>query len=173
MNFVALALFAASASAVATTNNDCLLEQGSVHIDACRSLWFKICDNYTILPADTCNIETFGDASLSWFSDSVDVSVWNYVMRYTSEAATDDSAPNSDQWGRLLQDDTRECVPESLGSSVYSSLENMSTRHGSCGYKFQIINNSELGQFDFTVLRNGAETIVAGLTLAAATLALF
>jgi hypothetical protein len=99
-SIVAIAALAASANAAATTFNNCLLEEGSVHLGACRSLWYKICDNYTLLPGETCNVETFGDASINWFSDSVKTFVWNYVERDTSSSSSS-SSPDSDTWGRL------------------------------------------------------------------------
>jgi len=110
---VALAAFTASTSAIATTNNVCDNEEGATWLGSCHSLWYKHCDNFTLLPSETCNIETLGDASISWFSDSIEVSVWSYVMKAAPVAETEptdpnssDSSPSSDTWGRLMQDDT-------------------------------------------------------------------
>lgn len=125
-SIIAFTALSTYANAAATTYNNCLNEEGVIHLGACRSLWYKICDNYTILPAETCNVETFGDASIAWFSDSVKVYVWNYVERLKS-MSSDSSSPSSDNWQRLRQsnnstmsddgDSDRECVAESLGSN--------------------------------------------------------
>jgi len=171
-SFIAIASLAVYTNAAATTFNDCLLEEGATHIDSCRSLWYSICDNYTISGGESCNVETFGDASINWFSDSIDVFVWNYIMRATESDGTEsDAAPDSAQWGRLRQE--RECVPESLGSTLYSSEEKLMARNGNCGFKFQILNNSEYGEYDFTVLRAGSEALAATIIASTAMLALF
>lgn len=57
-----LASIAVSTNALATTYNECFEEQGAIHKDSCHSLWYSLCDNFTLLPGETCNIETFGDA---------------------------------------------------------------------------------------------------------------
>ena len=175
MKVFATALLCATAYSATTTDNNCLMEQGTEYVENCRSLWYKICDTYNIGPEETCNVETFGDAAINWFSDSIDVFYWNYVMKFPDEEA--ESSPNSEQWTLRQSDDEplkRHCLPQSLGSSTYSSEKPLNTRTGDCGFKFQIINNSEKGGFDFTVLRNGAQSVAAGLTIAtAATLALF
>ena len=46
-------------------------------------------------------------------------------------------------------------------------------RNGVCGYKFQIINNGAMGDYDFTVLRGGSEALAAGIVVASVMLALF
>jgi hypothetical protein len=172
-SFVAITALAAYANAAATTFNNCLLEEGTLHLGACRSLWYSICDNYTILGGQTCNVETFGDASLNFYSDSIEVYVWNYVNKLIETPTDDDSAPDSETWGRLRQDGERECVAESLGNEFYLSEEKLQARNGACGYKFQVLNKAEIGEYDFTVLRAGSETLAATIIASAAILALF
>ena len=46
-------------------------------------------------------------------------------------------------------------------------------RNGVCGYKFQIINNGAMGDYDFTVLRAGSEALAAGIVVASVMLAMF
>lgn len=117
-SIVAITAVFAYANAAATTFNNCLMEEDAEHLGECRSLWYKICDNYTLLAGGTCNVETFGDASMNWFSNDIETSVWNYVERLTDDDGTSDSsAPNSDTWGRLRASGERECVAESLGSN--------------------------------------------------------
>ena len=99
-SFIAIAALAAYANAAATTFNDCLAEEGTVWLQDCRSLWYGICDNFVMLPESSCNVETFGDASINWFSDSIEVFVWNYIERYP-DVTSDESPANSEEWGRL------------------------------------------------------------------------
>lgn len=172
-SFVTICALAAYANAAANTFNDCLSEEGSVWIQDCRSLWYAICDNYYLLPGETCNVETFGDASINWFSDSIDVFVWRYIERYPDDV--DESDFNTDEWSRLRQDapPERECLPESLGSELYESEQKLQAKQGNCGFKFQLINNSEFGAYDFTVLRAGSEALAATILASTAVLALF
>ena len=121
---------------------------------ACRSLWYKICDSYEIGPLGTCNIETFGDASVNWFSDSLEIFVWNYIMK-----ADDSDAGDSESWS-LRQE--RSCQPESLANEVYTSEERLQARQQNCGFKFQVTNLSDAGTYDFTLLRNSATFLTAG-----------
>ncbi len=46
-------------------------------------------------------------------------------------------------------------------------------RSGVCGYKFQIINNGAMCDYDFTVLRAGSEALAAGIVVASVMLAMF
>jgi len=175
-SFIAIAALAAYTNAAQSTFDNCLEEQGTVWLQDCRSLWYGICDNYTLLPNANCNIETFGDASINWFSDSVEVFVWNYIERY-NDVEGDDSPANSEEWGRLRQDDEeptreRECQAESLGNDIYHSEQKLQARNGNCGFKFQVINTSE-GEYDFTVLRSGSEALAATIVASAAMLALY
>merc|ERR1719469_1353311 len=83
---------AATTYAAATTTRNCFEDDEVTHMGACRSLWYKICDSYEIAPLATCNIETFGDAPLNWFSDSIEVAMWNYIMKADdSDEAGDDA----------------------------------------------------------------------------------
>lgn len=104
------------------------------------------------------------DSSLNWFSDDIEVIVWNYVMKIVDSTENPD---DSDQWTRLRQE--RECQQESLGGEIYESETRLQARNGNCGFKYQLKNNSEQGAYDITFLRNSAEMLAAG---AVATLAL-
>ena len=152
-----LAATAASVSAIATTSRNCYDDESVNHLGDCRSLWYKICDNYEISGGATCNIETFGDAQLQWFSDSLEVFMWNYVMKIN-----DDDSAGSGNWN-LRQ--ARTCQQDSLGNSVYMSEQRVLARQGDCGFKFQIKNNADYGTYDFTLLRNSAEYLTAGVAI--------
>lgn len=170
MKFIALASFAAYASAIATTSRNCNDDPEILHEGSCRSLWYKSCDQFLIEPKATCNFETFSDAQISWFSDSIDVYVWNYVMKMPE--TLENGSPDSSKWS-LRQTPERSCQPESLGSSIYKSEQRLQARNGNCGFKFQLKNNSEIGQYDFKFLRNSAEYLAAGVALTVASSALF
>lgn len=167
MKFIALlSTMAATTYAAATTNRDCYEDDEVTHLGDCRSLWYKICDSYEIAPTATCNFVTFGDASINWFSDSIEVFVWNYIMK----ASDDDTAGDSGSWS-LRQ--ARTCQPESLANEVYTSEQRLQARQQNCGFKFQVTNLSEYGTYDFTLLRNSASFVTAGAVAFAATIALF
>ena len=74
MKFITtLALIAATAIAIPSTSKDCLAEEGATIKGGCRSLWYKYCDKLTIPAEQTCNVDTNGDASISWFSERIQV----------------------------------------------------------------------------------------------------
>jgi hypothetical protein len=152
-----LAATAVSVNAIATTTRDCYSDDSVLHLTDCRSLWYAICDEYEIDGGATCNFETFGDAQLAWFSDSLEVFMWNYVMKV-------DDADNAggDNWNLRAG---RTCQQDSLGNSVYKSEQRVLARNGDCGFKFQIKNNAEYGSYDFTLLRNSAEYLTAGVAI--------
>ena len=61
-SFIAICALAAHANAAASTWKECLKEEGAAWKTDCRSLWYAICDEMTMLKNDSCNIETYGDA---------------------------------------------------------------------------------------------------------------
>jgi hypothetical protein len=80
MKFASACLLAAIVNgAEIIASNDCLADEESiVWLNACRSLWYKICDDYNIKGGQACFVETFGDAEIQWFSNSIEVSYWAY-----------------------------------------------------------------------------------------------
>jgi len=123
-----------------------------------------------MLEKASCNVETYGDAMLTWFSDSIKVMYWPLVYNIADDENADDS---SEEWDRRrLRQSADECKPESLASSVYKSEKRLQSTKYYCGFKFQVINNAN-SQYDFTVLRNGSEAIAATILATSAILALF
>ena len=169
MKIIALAGLFAYSNALATTFRNCWDTEGVTHESSCRSLWYKMCDNFMFAPGTTCNFITESDASIQWFSDSLEVVMWNYVMRFDEN---DSSSPEtSDQW-TLRQAPERTCQQASLGSEIYKSETRLQARNGNCGYKFQVINNSERGSYDLKFLRNAAEMLAVGFATTASIKAL-
>ena len=78
MSFSAISFVAL---AVQTTFNKCEENEDAFYYGPCRNIWYKMCDKYTIEPSGTCNLETFGDVSVEWFSTSVEVWFWDYVEK--------------------------------------------------------------------------------------------
>lgn len=123
-----------------------------------------------MLEKASCNVETYGDAMVSWFSDSIDVLYWPLVYKTDDDSG---AGHNEEEWDRRrLRQSADECKPESLASKVYESEKRLQTTKYYCGWKFQIINKAK-SQYDFTVLRNGSEAIAATILAASAILALF
>lgn len=170
MKFVLAAFLAAQVASVATTFNECFDYPEVQHDDSCRSLWYKLCDRFMINPGATCNFVTYSDAQMQWYSDSIQVYVWNYIMKFPD--SNDSGSPDSNQWS-LRQTPERECLPESLGNEKYYSESRLQARNGNCGFKFQIVNESDRGSYDFTFLRNSASLMAAGAAVAVSSLALF
>ena len=166
-------------SAVQTTTQDCMLEEGALLQKKCRSIWYNKCNEIRLLPGETCNIETQSEASIEWFSYSIDVFYWEHYMKTVDSSLSDDDGlgPDASAWGLLRadknnNDDEKQCVPTSLSYSTYRSGTQLLLRSGMCGFKFQVVNNSDRQAYDFTFLRNGAADLfqAAGLMAALASL---
>ena len=108
---------------------------------------------------------------MQWYSDSIQVYVWNYIMKFPDSSSGD--SPDSNQWSLRQENPQRECLPESLGNEKYYSESRLQARNGNCGFKFQIVNESPMGAYDFTFLRNSATLMAAGAAVAVSSLALF
>lgn len=62
------------------TYNECFEEEEATYEGGCRSIWYPMCDKFTLSPNGTCNILTVGNTRLSFFSSDIDVLVWNYLL---------------------------------------------------------------------------------------------
>ncbi len=79
--FVALVGTIAVVEAQRTTTNNCLLEEGAIEVEECSDLFYKICNKYKVDADDTCNIVTYGNASIEWFANDVSVIYWPYINK--------------------------------------------------------------------------------------------
>jgi hypothetical protein len=55
---------------------------------------------------------------------------------------------------------------------VYESGQNLLARNGNCGFKFNIANSADVGDYSFKLLRNSGEYLAAGAAVTLAALAL-
>lgn len=123
------------------TTNLCFEEQGATYEGSCRSIWYPMCDKFTLEPDGTCNVETAGDAKIQFYSSDIDTMIWNYVL-----------------------DDNGECTKqEMIAPDIYEQNTNKRASQGYCGFKFQLINRSEVADYDFTVFRAGAGSLALSL----------
>ena len=120
MKFATLLALAALSNAVQETYRECYDDPEVTHVKSCRSLWYKLCDNWEIGPGATCNIMTYSDSMLTWFSDSIDVYVWNFVMKLPEEYQDGRPGDDSGTWSRRLRQDKveRTCQKESPSACV-------------------------------------------------------
>lgn len=58
------------------TQNDCFEQEEAEFLESCRNLFYPMCDKFNIAPTGTCNILTFGDASLEWFTQDISANYW-------------------------------------------------------------------------------------------------
>lgn len=69
-------LFGTLANAQRVTENDCFEEEDAEFISSCNSLFFGLCDKFNITPTGTCNVITFGNAQIEWFSQDLSANYW-------------------------------------------------------------------------------------------------
>lgn len=118
--------------------------EGAEHIKSCRSLWYKMCDEYTLQAGETCNIETASDSRIEYFSSDIDVLMWD-----------------------LTTDENNECNTQILlAPDIYERNRSLRTQFGICGYKFQLVNHNEFSSYDFTLLRNSAVALTSSVAAA-------
>jgi hypothetical protein len=66
------------AQAQRTTENDCFKEQQVVKAGDCTSLFFKMCEEFTIEPKGSCNVQVYSDSAITWYSTSLKVVYWQF-----------------------------------------------------------------------------------------------
>ena len=135
--FIALVLQLSGCAAFISSNDRCVDSEENVSfVDSCRSLWYKLCETYRISPGKSCYFETYSDASIQWFSDSVEVVYWPYVKMGENDESDDlgGGPPDGNVW-QLNSDDAFKCAPETNFPEVYESDLRLLARNGFCGFK--------------------------------------
>lgn len=175
----------AIAHAQQTTDNDCFEEEGATYQEGCRDLFYKMCDKFFINIDDSCNVITYGNAAVSWFSKDITVKYWEYMNQFAPPPSSPEEPVDNNDWAdwnwRLRAEDpgdqsdwSWQCLQNSEIPEGYDVDKDLQARRGVCGFKFQIINTSTLADFSFTVLRDNALSLAVPLfASAAATLTLF
>ena len=110
MKFIAaLASLAIFAEAQRVTENDCFADEGAVWQTDCKNLFYKICDKFQITNESSCNVITFGDAAIEWFSRDISVKYWDYSEQYIRIDEPEEEPVDENDWAdwnwRLRQDD--------------------------------------------------------------------
>jgi hypothetical protein len=59
---IALSLLTTVAIGQKVTQNNCFDEQGAVWLGECFGMFMNLCDEFKMLPGETCNILTFNNA---------------------------------------------------------------------------------------------------------------
>ena len=77
--FFGVACLLSYAAAQQTTTNDCTMEDDAVFNGTCKDLYYKLCRNYNIVPAGSCNFKTYGSINVNWFASQITASVWNMI----------------------------------------------------------------------------------------------
>lgn len=106
---LALIALAATASAQQTTDNNCFEDEGAVYQEGCSDLFYKMCDKFMINIEDSCNVETFGNAKIDWFSKDITVKYWEYTEQFAAPPTVVEEPVDNNDWAdwnwRLRQDD--------------------------------------------------------------------
>ena len=120
-------------------------------MNKCKSLFFNECWKFSMPAGDSCTATTYSDSQLKWFS-------WSFYVMY---------------W-ELIEDADGDCTKTaSPAPDIYQNEQTMLRRNGVCGYKFQIENRSNYGEYDFEILKNGAMATLGMAAAGLATLAMF
>ena len=106
----------------------------------------------------SCNVFTFSDSRLEWKSSNVSVHYWSY---YLSQTAAMDSIITADQY----EDGT--CYAIDDVPKAYENGIVMNYTDGMCGFKYLVANNNPDGyQAYFKVMKDNAQTLLAGAAVA-------
>ena len=129
-------------------------------MEECNDVYFFTCDVYEIRADDTCNVFTFSDSRITWFSAETSVHWWSYYLSSAeeqTEAMTADSFSNGDCYA---------VKPE--GDSYENGLV-VNYTGGMCGFKYQVKNSNQSGfASSFKVMKDNATTLLAGSAMALA-----
>lgn len=185
MKFATICLLAfGSAVAQKTTSNDCFNEEGASKKEDCSSLFYNMCESYVMEADSSCNVFTYSDSQIDWFSSEIYVVNWYFIEK--NEAAEAEKAAETaegfeeeiqfDENGDPIVPEEPEELPCDLDSEIPTQYERgtrMQLFSGLCGFKYQITNTDVNATYTFDVLRDGAVTMAASVSVAVAALALF
>lgn len=155
-----------------------------------------MCDVFNIDPTGSCNVITFGDAQINWFSQDISSNYWELQNKYVPpppppptpeeqkviEEKEEEANPTENnewaEWNWLQKrekdpcegrdDCVWDCVQASEIPTEYKKSKDMSIGQGKCGFKFQLTNGNEKAPFTVTILRNGGMSLTMPLLAAAA-----
>ena len=70
-------------------------------MEGCRDLFYKMCDKFNVEASNSCNVVTFGNAAVKWFSQDISAKVWSYAEQYALNPSTvpEDSAEEASEEG--------------------------------------------------------------------------
>lgn len=129
-------------------------------MEPCSDMYFFTCDVYEIRADDTCNVFTFSDSRITWFSSETSAHIWAYYSSTGEEqtgAMTADSFSNGD------------CYAVKEEGDLYENGIVMNYTGGMCGFKYQIKNSNQQGFASaFKVMKDNATTLLAGSAMALA-----
>ena len=163
---VALSAAVASAQTFVTTNNECWLGQGGEYQEECKDVYFFTCDVYTVEPSAACNVYTFSDSRVTWFSQDLIAHYWEYYRRTSVDKdASIDGYEDMTEEGK--------CYAVSDVPTQYTNGLVMNYTKGMCGFKYQITNNNEEYPNEFQVLKDSAATLLASSAVAIAAVLAF
>jgi len=165
---ISLAVAVASAQTFVSTNNECWLGQGGRYTGECSDVYFFTCDEYEVDAATACNVFTFSDSRITWFPQDITVHYWSY---YRNDGTSNDASVGGEDFGESKNEG--KCHPIAEVPTQYTNGEVMNYTEGMCGFKYQITNGDEDYINKFTVLKDGAATLLAGSALALAALLAF
>lgn len=127
-SFLPLALTAASVAAqtFVTNNNECWKGEGGRYKEECSDVYFFTCDVYIVDKDTSCNVFTFSDSRLTWFSVDITAYFWAYYKNDGVDKKADVSGSDFDS----------KCKQEDSTAQIYDKGSVMNYTAGMCGYKF-------------------------------------
>jgi len=106
----------------------------------------------------SCNVYTFSDSRLTWFSQDISVYYWTYYKKSGVDKKTEVNGADFESGEKCTQED-------SIAASYEKGLV-MNYTGGMCGYKFQISNADTYYDNTFKVMKDGASNLLLGAAVA-------
>jgi hypothetical protein len=113
---------------------------------------------------------TFSDSRLTWFPAKITVYLNSY---YRNNGISNDAAVGGDDFTEGRGPDDGKCHPLNDTPKLYNKGDVMNYTEGMCGFKYQITNKDVDWPNEFTVLKDGAASLIAGSALALAAVLAF
>ena len=67
-------------------------------------MFYKMCDEFKINVEGTCNVITYGNAAIKWFSKDINVQVWDYSDQFAAPPVEEPEDKNgSGDWNWRLR----------------------------------------------------------------------
>lgn len=116
-------------------------------------MFYLTCDEYEVAANTSCNVFTFSDSRIQWNTSQISVVYWAWNKKSPFEKSLGKvSGGDFSSGGR--------CYKVEETPQTYDKGQPLNYTDGMCGFKYQVTNANESYPNDFSVMKDGASTLL-------------